>query len=473
MPNKVAAFSTQKGGSAKYNYAEETYTIRLNDPDEGTLIPTDIITTLTINEDLFSLLPTFSLQICDKGAFFSGFNVKNGDILYIKITPNIDSKDEPLPYIDSAFCIQSITCVPDLSTNTYNYNIVGIYNAQNYLNQVTTYPKTSDLSYIERDEKTSSEAIHEVLDDTTLSFNNQCTPQDNSLWINCNDTRSQFIEKIVKHAWVGEDDAPLIYTDRNGQTYYTSIKYLAEKKKLCKFENIKYYYEKIKPDGPEELTMLFGDSSFLHAAGPILNQGGYKIREAYYSPYNFTKLFDDDITYSDFNFNDFITELLLASGDIDIVDTLIGQIMENITLGKYRMVEYTQNTPYLASISNKAASQIDNVSKYIDCGMYFQDYHSHYDLAPSHNEMIRRSFFQNFINMTVDVHRLPIEFKNNKCRPVLSDKVYIDFSTMASIDKIHSGNYIVCGIKHNFRANQAYTMEMKCVTDGTFGLGAV
>ena len=40
------------------------------------------------------------------------------------------------------------------------------------------------------------------------------------------------------------------------------------------------------------------------------------------------------------------------------------------------------------------------------------------------------------------------------------------------IDKIHSGNYIICGIKHCFRFGHAYTMEMKCVTDGTFGKGA-
>ena len=74
--------------------------------------------------------------------------------------------------------------------------------------------------------------------------------------------------------------------------------------------------------------------------------------------------------------------------------------------------------------------------------------------------------------MTVDVHRFPDEFKKSICRHVLGDKVYVDFSTSDGVDKIHSGNYIICGIRHCFRFGHAYTMEMKCVTDGTFGKGA-
>ena len=85
--------------------------------------------------------------------------------------------------------------------------------------------------------------------------------------------------------------------------------------------------------------------------------------------------------------------------------------------------------------------------------------------------MIRRSFFQNFINMTVDVHRLPKEYQTAKCRPVLGDKINLDFSTADSVDKIHTGNYIIAGISHHFKAFQSYTIEVKCVTDGTYGMG--
>ena len=474
MGESILSKATQHGGVAQYNYVDEIYNIRINDPKEGVVIPANIIVSLEIDENMFSLLPTFKLKIEDKGSFFSGINLKNGDRIYFVITPNITLEgEEPNPYINGEYCVQSIDCIADLAKGVYNYTITGIFNAQSYLNQVTTYPKTTMLSIITRDDMKSGDAIRQVLDDTTLKLNVECDTDDKSLWINCNDTRAQFIEKIVEHAWIDVDDAPLIYTDLFGQAHYTSVKTLAAKKKLVKFENIKYNNDHLRLEGGNEVVMLFGDCDFLNAAGPILNQGGYKIKEAYYTPYNFTEIWDEDIPPADVSFVNMVKDILIASsGDISMMDIMIGQLIDAITKSKYRIATYSQNDPYIASRSNKASSQIENTSKFIDCGMHFKDYHTHYDIAPAHNEMIRRSFFQNFINMTVDVHRLPDEFKKSICRPVLGDKVYVDFSTSDGIDKIHSGNYIICGIKHCFRFGHAYTMEMKCVTDGTFGKGA-
>ena len=47
------------------------------------------------------------------------------------------------------------------------------------------------------------------------------------------------------------------------------------------------------------LVIRFTSVQFLHAAGPILNQGGYKVRANYYTPYNALSLFDLDITPKD------------------------------------------------------------------------------------------------------------------------------------------------------------------------------
>ena len=279
----ITSIATQKGGTAKYNYTDEIYNIRLNDKKEGIIIPSDIITSLEIEETMFSLLPTFKLKIDDKGAFFTGFNIKNGDVIYITITPNINpNEDEPKPYIEGEYCVQSIDCLPDLASGYYSYTIIGIYNAQNYLNQITTYPKTTEVSLITRDEKTSDSAIREVLDETPLKMNTKCNFADSSLWINCNFTRAQFIEKIVDHAWISEDDAPILYTDIFGQTFYKSIKTMSEQKPITTFKNIKYYYE--TNNSSEQKPMLYGDVDFLNAAGPILNQGGYKVKETYYTP---------------------------------------------------------------------------------------------------------------------------------------------------------------------------------------------
>jgi hypothetical protein len=177
-----------------------------------------------------------------------------------------------------------------------------------------------------------------------------------------------------------------------------------------------------------------------------------------------------DITPKDIDIYELLKDLL-AQGNLDPMSMADAQLADKKTLGKFREAVYQQDDPYIASRSNKAASQMDRLTRNIDAGMYFKEFHDHYDVAPVHNEMIRRSFFQNFINMTVDVHRMPKEYQTAQCRPALGDKVNIDFSNADTVDKIHSGNYIVAGITHHFKAFQSYTLEVKCVTDGTFGKG--
>ena len=465
--------TTLLGNTKTYDNSYESYIIRINDPKEGRLISSQGIKEIVIEENIFSLLPTIRIEIEDQGSYFSGYNLKNGDRIYFIVTPIIANEGEdPTPYVDSVYTIQNVSCIPIIESSNYQYVIIGIYDAQSYLNEIASYPKTTIDSLLFQNTKRSDEAIQEVLDDTTLKLSKKIEGSDKGLWLNCRKTRAQFIEKIVEHAWIDEDDAPILYTNLNGETIYTSIKTIAQQKKLCTFTNVKNYIESLQGSSTqkEDLEYPFTSVQFLHAAGPILNQGGYKVRANYYTPYNILSLFDTDITPKDIDVVELLKELALQ-GNLDPMVIVDAQIADKKTLGKFREAIYQQNDPYIASRSNKAASQLDRLTKNIDAGVYFKEYHDHYDIAPVHNEMIRRSFFQNFINMTVDVHRLPKEFQTAKCRPVLGDKINMDFSTSDAIDKIHTGNYIIAGISHHFKAFQSYTMEIKCVTDGTYGMG--
>lgn len=463
--------STQLGSVKTYDNSYESYIIRLNDPKDGKILSSQGIKEIAITENIFSLLPTIRIEVEDQGSYFAAYNIKNGDKIYFIVTPNVANEGEdPKPYIDSVFAVQNISCVPD--GINYQYVIIGIYDAQTYLNEVATYPKTTVESILMSNTKRSDEAIQEVLDDTSLKLSIKISPSDKGLWLNCRNTRAQFVDKIIEHAWIDTDDAPVIYTDVNGGSVYTSVKTMASQKKLCMFTNVKNYIDNLRGDATEKEDMEFPFTSveFLHAAGPILNQGGYKVRANYYTPYNALSLYDLDITPKDIDIYELLKDLL-AQGNLDPMSMADAQLADKKTLGKFREAVYQQDDPYIASRSNKAASQIDRLTRNIDAGMYFKEFHDHYDVAPVHNEMIRRSFFQNFINMTVDVHRMPKEYQTAQCRPGLGDKVNIDFSNADTVDKIHSGNYIVAGITHHFKAFQSYTLEVKCVTDGTFGKG--
>jgi hypothetical protein len=467
----VTNYATLLGTKRNYDNSYENFIIRLDDPIEGKMLDVGTIKQIEIEENIFSLLPTIRIQLEDKGAYFAGYNIKNGDKIYFIVTPDITVKGaDPEPYINTVFAVQSISCTPSLESSTYEYTIVGIFDAQSYLNEIAPYPKTTEDSILEQNRKNSNEAILEVLGDTSLKLVEQIKTDDKSLWLNCTRTRAQFIEKIVEHAWIAIDDAPLIYTDVDGNSHYSSIKTLAGKKQLCTFKNVKKYIDEKEIHKTTGLNYPFTSLDYLHAAGPILNQGGYKVVENYYTPYNLFSLENDDITFKDFDIYSMLTDMA-SRGEIDVTSIANAQMAEANTLGKFREAVYQQDTPYIASQSNKAPSQMDSQTRYVDAGVYFKEYHNHYDLAPLHNEMIRRSFFQNFVSMSVDVHRLPEQYRNNICRPVLGDKIYLDFSVTDSVDKIHSGNYIIAARKHCFKAFQSYTIEIISVTDGVFGSG--
>lgn len=463
--------TTLLGNVKTYVNADESYIIRMNDPNEGRIISSQGIKEIVIEENIFSILPTIRIEIEDQGSYFAGYNIKNGDKIYFIVTPNIANKGEdPVPYIDSVYVVQNLLCIPLTESGNYQYVIIGVFDAQSYLNEIASYPKTTEDSILFQNTMRSDEAIQEVLDDTTLKLSKKIECSDNGLWLNCRKTRAEFIEKIVEHAWIAEDDAPLIYTNLNGETVYTSIKTMAQQKTLCSFTNVKNYID--EKDREHSLNKYpFTSVEYLHASGPILNQGGYKVRANYYTPYNALSLYDMDITPKDIDVVELLKDLA-SQGNLDPTSIVDAQIADKKTLGKFREAVYQQDDPYIASRSNKAASQLDRLTRNVNAGIYFQEFHNHYDVAPVHNEMIRRSFFQNFINMTVDVHRLPNSYRTAICRPVLGDKINLDFtSTGGDVDKIHTGNYIIAGITHHFKAFQSYTLEIKCVTDGTYGMG--
>jgi hypothetical protein len=246
--------STQLGSVKTYDNSYESYIIRLNDPKDGKILSSQGIKEIAITENIFSLLPTIRIEVEDQGSYFAAYNIKNGDKIYFIVTPNVANEGEdPKPYIDSVFAVQNISCVPD--GINYQYVIIGIYDAQTYLNEVATYPKTTVESILMSNTKRSDEAIQEVLDDTTLKLSIKISPSDKGLWLNCRNTRAQFVDKIIEHAWIDTDDAPVIYTDVNGGSVYTSVKTMASQKKLCMFTNVKNYIDNLRGDATEKEDM--------------------------------------------------------------------------------------------------------------------------------------------------------------------------------------------------------------------------
>jgi hypothetical protein len=95
--------------------------------------------------------------------------------------------------------------------------------------------------------------------------------------------------------------------------------------------------------------------------------------------------------------------------------------------------------------------------------------HQNYDLAPIHNEQVRRNFFQQFVKVSVDENRQLKCFQNKAIRPHLGDTIYLDTSSEDNPDVVYTGRYCVVEIQHGFGNHKPYSLEIVVANDGYYG----
>lgn len=436
------------------------------EPTKGLTIPTESIDRFSVKENIFTMLPTLEMHIQDKDKFFRKHALCIGDMINIEMLPSPatkegDEEDDDLdPFLMCSFVIQTISCVPDNENNTFTYVVLGIYAAQPLINEVSFYPTKGPLGLPSVYEKVESDKVIDIMaTEAGLGLVCDCEPDDKSYWLNANETRGAFIERIIDHAWVGEGNAPVIYTDVFGTLHYTSIKNLCENATGVTFADMASNASAGAPK--KSPTILFSQAKCLNAGGPILNRGGYTLKYSLMNPYNKHGIDEKEMPRWGVN------------GIAGVVNAGIGTDTHGTKDRSegWREKSYSVDKTFIANVNNKQASEMDNVTIHQDGGMWFDELHTHYNIAPKHNEMVRRSFFTNFVNVAVDTSRQGSLYDKSAYRPELGDVVDVDFSSSVNnkIDSIHSGPYCVAEIVHKYMKKKPYTQSITFVNDGYFG----
>ena len=426
------------------------------DPKKAYPIPVSKISELTIRESFFTKLPTLYLVLNDPGTLFNYVNFQIGNTLYVKITPVIRNKDLlPEPYVDCKFVIQSVSFYLDDDTQDYVCEINAIYPAEKYLNDICVWPVQLIDNPLTDKMYTSVEVLKNICTKGGLQFNNDYADDtnDNMSWINSHLTYSEFAEKVVKHAWINDDDMPILYVDKNGLAHFNTINTLCGE--VVKAEYIQAnLYDKVYRKDPSGTNQndkpsgfrTYNDISFRNI-GYIQNQGAYGIRTKIYNPYNTREL----------NVKEFVPDIPLKPKNTTLNDACI------------RNKDFHDNKKRIANLSNKSPGQVENY-RYAFAKMHFKQTHEHYDYAPQHNESIKRAFFQQFIVITVDVPNQPDYEWEPVQKLALGDRITVKTESLNNVTSIQTGDYIVTDIIHNFFFNANYTMVIIAVNDGINGI---
>lgn len=426
-----------------------------DDPKKAYQIPNAKISKIEIKESFFIKLPTMKLLLNDTGTFFNDVGFQIGNIINIKITPVIKNLDSiPKPYINSKFVIQAINYYFEADKNNYIYEIIGMYAAEKYLNDICVWPIT-EIDALNLDKQyTSEQALNLICTRGGLKFVSELksAPDDNMVWLNSSLSYSEFVDKIVKHAWIADDDMPLMFVDKGGVAHYNSINNICDNSiKAVYIQNTLYdmkYRDKSKFQLKKPSGYRTYNSVEFKNMGFIQNQGAYGIKTRIYNPYN-TK------------------ELNLIEFTPFIPTNPAAMTLNDVCL---REKEFHDNKKRIANISNKSPGQTDNF-RYSFAKMHFKQTHAHYDYAPQHNESIKRSFYQQFAFLTVDAVNQPDYEYEPQQKISLGDKITIRTDSVANQGSIQSGNFIVTSLLHTFFVNSNYTVIITGVNDGINGIG--
>lgn len=426
-----------------------------DDPKKAYQIPNAKISKIEIKESFFIKLPTMKLLLNDTGTFFNDVGFQIGNIINIKITPVIKNLDSiPKPYINSKFVIQAINYYFEADKNNYIYEIIGMYAAEKYLNDICVWPIT-EIDALNLDKQyTSEQALNLICTRGGLKFVSELkfAPDDNMAWLNSSLSYSEFVDKIVKHAWIADDDMPLMFVDKDGVAHYNSINNICDNSiKAVYIQNTLYdmkYRDKSKFQLKKPSGYRTYNSVEFKNMGFIQNQGAYGIKTRIYNPYNAKEL----------NLIEFTPFIPTNPAAVTLNDVCL------------REKEFHDNKKRIANISNKSPGQTDNF-RYSFAKMHFKQTHAHYDYAPQHNESIKRSFYQQFAFLTVDAVNQPDYEYEPQQKISLGDKITIRTDSVANQGSIQSGNFIVTSLLHTFFVNSNYTVIITGVNDGINGIG--
>lgn len=445
------------------------------DPTKGKLITNDILDGFTITESMFSLLPTLVFQILPKeGNFYYSDNIKIGDMINVILKPkkmNGDTDSDFVPYVQTSFIVQTVANTPKPFSNAYLNKYICISPFQRYLSEISPYPKMDGIKK-QHNKEISTVVLTNVMQECGLSLSNDTskdTINDASYWLNCSETRAEFAKRIVDHAWCGRGNAPLLYADINKTVHYQTVKDICKSEKDKGVIDNKYIFFQAFNDqnidnNSKNNTVLVSDLYAINAAGPILNLGGYSLNFSIYNPYN-----KDKIAYQQNSVSNVISqsdEAIPKFSNTNILSTK--NDAEEKEFG-YRNVEIKFDEDLLATLPNRQASEKDIVTINTNGGIYFDELHPYYDLAPKHNEQVRRNFFQQFVKLTVDTSKTLECFRNTSVRPKLGDTIYLDASKSDIPDVIYSGRYCIVEIKHIYGFKKPYTLEITVANDGYYG----
>ena len=415
---------------------------------------------LTFDENIFSVLPTMTLEIVDDGTYYNLKPMKIGRKIYAKIQSGaqVENEKEVSPLI-TRMTITSITQKINQGSGNCVMLINCCYDCQGFINKVPTYP-VPGLTSLPIPEN-SNDAIQKVCNAVGLTCDAELSElTDYMNYVNETLTAKKLVDKIVDHAWVDENDAPVFYVDLEGTAHFTSISKMCKpNNKLSCMGQVLFNRQYQRLQSKEEFyntfllpaqKLIYQDIHHINLGAKINNVGGGIIKAAVYDPVGLTSV---------------ALGLKNKNSTPDVNNTGISEKANT----NYNCYSGSADTIRLGNSSNREAAECEKVRATRQFGIASTNVHPMYEAASANNYAVKLSFFQDFWKLTFNTGKQPRYFYvNSGLMPRIGKVINIDFTNEDYDNKIYNGDYLITRVQHVWTNGNSYSIAITVVADGYY-----
>lgn len=420
-----------------------------------------VVNSITFDENMFSVLPTMTIELTDDGTYYNLKPMKIGRKIYCKIQSSAKTNDnkEVRPLL-SRMTVESITQRVDQSSGTSNMLIKCVYDAQGFINRVPIYPVPGAISL--PIPENSSDAVTRVCNSVGLNcVSDLGDGMDYMNYVNGTLTAKKLVDKIVDHAWVKENDAPVFYVDLEGNAHLTSIDRMVHAgNKLHAIGQVNFSKQyRIQADKEDfyrnyllrDSKLVYQDIKQVNLGAKINNVGGGMTKGTVYDPIG-------------------VTAVALAMTTDKATNPDVENSSSNEKPDKnYISYEGTGDTVFLGNSPNKESAEGRKLNGVRHYGIMSANNHQWYEVAPANNFTAKMSFFQNFWKITMDVNKQPGYFYTNaNLMPRIGRVIEIDFTDEDYANQVYTGSYLITRVQHIWTNGNSYAIALTCCADGYY-----
>ena len=416
------------------------------DSDKGTQISISNIAEFVLRESMFLKLPFGTFTYVDDGTAKLYNEFYNGRTLYVwfEYSSSDDSSDKNIS--SGRYRILGTKMVAT-GRGSIMYLVTFVCDAMALLNSVPKFPDNSSEYPC-----TSVEALRSVCSYCGVPLSSNVETTDQMSWFNPSMPAHRFVQYIVNHSYLGDDDFGMFWVDKCGNAHFNGIRATLE-------SETSYYFDSDVNNSLQSTLKRVIYSDVFSTDSQELSEAELKSK---YENRLYILMTEDQR-----NDEGWVSDFYGNSVEVGTYDPMGRSALyksEDMKMDWAHMTHKITGKQILNGVPSTDVTDRERVRKSNFAGYASVDFaHAAWDFAPEQNSIMRSEFFDNRHTIKINTGKQLRRFGDQELR--IGDILYIDFDTKERDLSVDNGKYIVHSIEWRFKRGSDLYQFIRVASD--------